>query len=76
MDFSNHREGVMVFYQVFLLSPLQCTVTNWRNCMRLREFEEIKISGQSVKVTVNSKEETHKTFTWISSKNSALIQRG
>ncbi len=27
MDFLNHREGVMVFYQVFLLSPLQCTVT-------------------------------------------------
>jgi len=26
MDFLNHREGDMVFYQVFLLSPLQCTV--------------------------------------------------
>ncbi len=26
MDFLNHREGGMVFYQVFLLSPLQCTV--------------------------------------------------
>jgi hypothetical protein len=24
MDFLNHREGGMVFYQVFLLSPLQC----------------------------------------------------
>jgi hypothetical protein len=23
----NHREGGMVFYHVFLLSPLQCTVT-------------------------------------------------
>jgi hypothetical protein len=28
MDFLSYREGVMVgFYQVFLLSPLQCTVT-------------------------------------------------
>ncbi len=27
MYFLNHRERVMVFYQVFLLSPLQCTVT-------------------------------------------------
>jgi hypothetical protein len=27
MDFLNRREGGMVFYQVFLLSPLQCTVT-------------------------------------------------
>jgi hypothetical protein len=27
MDFLNHRKGGMVFYQVFLLSPLQCTVT-------------------------------------------------
>jgi hypothetical protein len=26
MDFLNHREEGMVFYQVFLLSPLQCTV--------------------------------------------------
>ncbi len=27
MDFLNHREGSIVFYKVFLLSPLQCTVT-------------------------------------------------
>jgi hypothetical protein len=27
VDFLNHREKGMVFYQVFLLSPLQCTVT-------------------------------------------------
>jgi hypothetical protein len=33
MDFLNHREGGMVFYQVFLPSP-------YRNCKRLREFEE------------------------------------
>ncbi len=28
MDFLNHSEGGMVFYQVFLLSPLQCTVND------------------------------------------------
>ncbi len=27
MDLLNHREGDMVFYQVFLLSLLQCTVS-------------------------------------------------
>jgi hypothetical protein len=27
MDFLNHGEGGIVFYQAFLLSPLQCTVT-------------------------------------------------
>jgi hypothetical protein len=37
----------VIFYQVFLLSPLQCTVTYWRNCKRFREFEEIKNSRQS-----------------------------
>ncbi len=37
MDFLNHREGGIVFYKVFLLSPLQ----------RLLEFEEIKISRPS-----------------------------
>jgi hypothetical protein len=34
MDFLNHREGGMVFFQVFLLSRLQCTVTDHRNCKR------------------------------------------
>jgi hypothetical protein len=38
MDFLSHREGGEVFYQVFLLSPLQCTVTDYRNCKMLREF--------------------------------------
>jgi hypothetical protein len=46
MDFLNHRKGGMVFYQVFILSPFQCTVRNSRNCKRLREFEEIEISRQ------------------------------
>jgi hypothetical protein len=44
MDF---LERVVFFYQVFILSPLQCTVTNCRNCKRLREFEEIEILSQS-----------------------------
>jgi hypothetical protein len=39
---------------------------------KLREFKEIDISGKTVKVTVNSKEENSlKTFDWILSKNSA-----
>jgi hypothetical protein len=45
--FLNHWEGGVVCYQVFLLSPLQCTVTHYKNCKRLREFEEIEISLQS-----------------------------
>jgi hypothetical protein len=42
MDFLNHREGGVVFYQVssFLLYSVQ----NSRNCKRLREFDEIEIS--------------------------------
>jgi hypothetical protein len=41
MDFLNHRQGDVVFYKVVLLSSLQCTVKHFRNCKRLREFEEI-----------------------------------
>jgi hypothetical protein len=47
MEFLNHREGGLVFYQVFLLSPLQYTELNSRNCKMLHEFEEIEISRQS-----------------------------
>ncbi len=47
MAFLNHRDGGVGFIQVFLLSPLLCTVTHYRKCMRLREFEEIEISMQS-----------------------------
>jgi hypothetical protein len=47
MDFLSHREGGVVFHQVFLIFPLQCTVTHCRNCKRLREFEEIETSRQS-----------------------------
>jgi hypothetical protein len=46
MEFLNHKEGRMVFYQVFLLSP---TVTNCINSKRLQELEEIEISMQSCK---------------------------
>jgi hypothetical protein len=41
MDFLNHREGSLVFFQVYLLSPFLCTETELRNCKRLREFEEM-----------------------------------
>jgi hypothetical protein len=44
MDFLNHREGGVVFYQFFLLSPLQFTLySNFTLEIhkRLREFEEI-----------------------------------
>jgi hypothetical protein len=45
MGFLNQRELGKVFYQVFLLSPLQCTVIELykyiRGCKRLCEFEEI-----------------------------------
>jgi hypothetical protein len=58
MDFLNHRERGMVFHQVFLLSPLQCTVTHDRISKRLREFKEIKnLKAKLSEVTVNSKEE-------------------
>jgi hypothetical protein len=53
MNFLNRKEGNMVFYQVFLLSPLQCTIINSRNCKRMRD-EEIEILRQ---VTLKSKEE-------------------
>jgi hypothetical protein len=43
----NFLEGGVVFYQVFLLSHLKCTVTHCRNCKRLREFEEIEILRKS-----------------------------
>jgi hypothetical protein len=46
MVFLNYREGGMVFYQVFLLSPLQCTATELRNCDRLCEFEEIYLNAK------------------------------
>jgi hypothetical protein len=78
MDFLDHRGGGVVFCQVFFLSPLQCTVTHYRNCKRLSEFDEIEISMQSCRVTLNSKEENSYDFCldfWISFKN-YLVERG
>ncbi len=49
MDFLNHREGGMVLYRVFLLSPLQL-----RGCVNLKKYIS---EGKAVEVTVNSKEE-------------------
>jgi hypothetical protein len=37
MDFLNHREGGMVYYQVFLLSPLQCILENVTGCVSLKK---------------------------------------
>jgi hypothetical protein len=54
MDFLNYREGGVIFYQFFLLSPLQC---NCSNCKRLREFEEVEFSNKALEVILNSKEE-------------------
>ena len=60
MDF---LEGGVVFYQVFLLSLLQCTVvTHCRNCKRLRDFEEIEISRQRCRGDFEWKEETSEEF--------------
>ncbi len=41
MDFINHREGGMVFYQVFSFLLYGLLKLNKRNCERLCEFEEI-----------------------------------
>jgi hypothetical protein len=64
-DFLNRKEGGMVYYQFFLLSPLHCTLYS-NELLELQEvawiFEEIEISRQ---VTLNSKEETSKTFAWF-----------
>ncbi len=53
----------MVFHQVFLLSLLQCTVTELkkcvRSCVRLKKY---KSQSKAVEVTVNSKEENSKDF--------------
>jgi hypothetical protein len=46
----------MVFYQVFLLSPLQCKLEALRGCMSLKKW---KSQGKAVEVAVNSKEENY-----------------
>ncbi len=55
MDFLNHREGGLIFYQVFLLL---CILTYCRNCKR----KKYKSIGKAVEVTLNSKEENSEDF--------------
>ncbi len=56
MDFFKPYGRGCGFLSCFLPSPLQCTVTHWRNCKRLREFKEIEISRQSCRDDLNSEE--------------------
>ncbi len=57
MDFLNHREGGMVVYQDFLLSPLHCRVTELETVRGCVSLKKDKSQGKAVDVTVNSKEE-------------------
>ena len=56
MDFLNHREGDVVLYIRFSSFLL------YRNCNRLREFEETEISSKAVEETVNNKEKNSEDF--------------
>jgi hypothetical protein len=68
VDILNHREGGMVFYRVFLLSPLQCTqysnctVKTVRGCMGLKNRIEIQRQCTYVEINVNGKEENSYDF--------------
>jgi hypothetical protein len=76
MALLNHRKGGMVFYQVLLFSPLQCTVMNCRarNFKRLREFAENKnLKAKLYWWLWIARRKALKTFVLISSKNSASI---
>ncbi len=43
MDFLKNRDEGMVFYQVFHLFSFQCTLySNFTECKRFHEFEEIR----------------------------------
>jgi hypothetical protein len=55
MDFLNHREGGMFSIRFF-------SFLLYRNCKRLRVFEEIEISSKAVEVSVNNKEENSQDF--------------
>ncbi len=70
IQFLGHRERGMVFYQVFLLSPLHCTVTE------LKKLEEVawvwKNRNLKAKLWI-ARRKTLKTFVRISSKNSASV---
>jgi hypothetical protein len=59
MNFLNHGEGGMVFYQVFRLSSLysvysNCIVETVRGCVSLKKY---KSQGKAVEVTENSSKE-------------------
>ncbi len=57
MDFLNHkREGGMVFCNLFLLSPLQCTVIElWKYARGCVCVKKQKSQGKAVEETVNSR---------------------
>ncbi len=59
MDVLNHREEGMVFYQGFLLAPLQCTVTALYKYVRgCASFKKQKSQDIIEEASVNSNEET------------------
>jgi hypothetical protein len=69
MDFLNHREGGMFFYQVFLLFPLQCRVTFLyeyvRGFVSLKKYVRCCMSFKKYKSqgkAVNSKKENSEDF--------------
>jgi hypothetical protein len=49
----------MVFYQVFLLSPLQFTAETVRGCVSLKKK---KSQGKAIEMTVNTKDENSQDF--------------
>jgi hypothetical protein len=57
--FFRHREGGMVFYQIFLLYPLSKVTENWtgETVGGYVSLKKQKSQGKAVEVTVNSKEE-------------------
>ncbi len=58
MDFLNHREGGVVFYQGFLLSPFTVYVNRDLETVRVCVgLTKNKSQGTAVEVSVNSKEE-------------------
>ncbi len=53
----------LVFYQVFLLSPLQCTVTELQKYVRgCVSSKKLKSQGKAVEVILNSKEKNSEDF--------------
>jgi hypothetical protein len=75
MDFLNHRKGGMVFYRVFIFSPLPCTVTLLneyiRDCVTLKKYIQDYMSLKKKGLRIAWRK-TLRTFVWISSKNSVL----